>query len=78
MQSMSNVNKQDIRVRFGLKVRALRRARKFSQEELGNICQLHRTYISDIEGGGRNVSLINIKKLAQAFKVSMSQLLKGL
>ena len=47
-----------------------------SQEEFADMCELDRTYIGGIERGERNVSLINIEKLAQAFKISLSELLK--
>ena len=45
-----------------------------SQEELADLCGLHRTYISDIELGKRNVSLENIDKIAQALQVKKSEL----
>ena len=43
-----------------------------SQEELADLCGLHRTYISDVELGKRNVSLENIEKLAQALDANVS------
>ena len=58
--------KADLAVRFGRAVRKLRQAQKMSQEELAERCGLHRTYISDIELGKRNVSLENIGRLAAA------------
>lgn len=58
--------KPDISVRFGQAVRKLRQAQKISQEELAERCGLHRTYISDIELGKRNVSLENIERIAVA------------
>ena len=47
----------DIMVRFGQAVRTIRRDQGISQEELAERCGLHRTYISDVELGKRNVSL---------------------
>ena len=58
--------KPDIAVRFGQAVRKLRLEQKLSQEELAERCDLHRTYISDIELGKRNVSLENIERIAAA------------
>ena len=58
--------KPDIAVRFGQVVRKLRKEQKISQEELAERCGLHRTYISDIELGKRNVSLENIERIAAA------------
>ena len=54
--------------------RAIRQDKKISQEELGDLCGLHRTYISDIELGKRNVSLENIDKIAHALQVKKSEL----
>lgn len=54
---------------FGNEVRAARLSMGISQEELAFLCGLHRTYISDIERGTRNVSLENIEKIARALNV---------
>jgi transcriptional regulator with XRE-family HTH domain len=51
-------------VSFGERVRELRTALGLSQEELGFRSDLDRTYISDIERGKRNVSLVNISAVA--------------
>lgn len=60
--------------RFGQAVRERRLERNLSQEDLAGLCSLHRTYISDIELGKRNVSLTNIDKVAAALGVSLSEL----
>ena len=65
---------EEIRVAYGKAVRAIRQNKKISQEELGDLCGLHRTYISDIELGKRNVSLENIDKIAHALQVKKSEL----
>ena len=65
---------EEIRVAYGRAVRAIRQDKKISQEELGDLCGLHRTYISDIELGKRNVSLENIDKTAHALQVKKSEL----
>jgi len=49
--------------------------RHFSQEELAEKCELHRTYIGGIERGERNVALLNILKIAKALEVHPSELL---
>jgi two-component system, response regulator len=56
-------------------VRKLRRAMGMSQEELAERADLHRTYIAGIEGGGRNITLRSVDKLAKALKVSVPVLL---
>lgn len=65
---------EEICVAYGKAVRAIRQDKKISQEELADLCGLHRTYISDIELGKRNVSLENIDKIAQALQVKKSEL----
>ena len=66
----------DIQSKFGSKIRELRRLKGFSQEDLASKSGLHRTYISDIERGDRNVSLKNIEKIARALEVSLGDLMK--
>ena len=59
---------------FGRRVRELRTERKLSQEALAMACDLDRTYIGGIERGERNVSLVNIQKVASALGVPMREL----
>ncbi|HQR43062.1 MAG TPA: helix-turn-helix transcriptional regulator [Gemmatales bacterium] len=66
----------DIRVRFGFVIRTLREARELTQEELAERSRIHRTYLSDIERGSRNVALINIERLAQSLSVSLGDLFR--
>lgn len=65
---------EDILNRFGYAVRRIRQDRHISQEQLADMCGLHRTYISDIELGKRNVSLENIEKMALALEMSIAEL----
>ncbi|ABO25356.1 MULTISPECIES: helix-turn-helix domain-containing protein [Shewanella] len=62
--------------RFGQRLKQIRTQQRLSQEQLAEICELDRTYISGIERGVRNVALINIVKLANGLKVSASSLLE--
>lgn len=64
----------DILLAYGRAIRSLRQDKKISQEALADLCGLHRTYISDIELGKRNVSLENIFKIADALTISVSDL----
>jgi transcriptional regulator with XRE-family HTH domain len=59
------------------KVRLLRFLRGWSQEVLAETSGLHRTYISSIERGERNISLDNIEKLALGFAVPITELFDG-
>lgn len=67
----------NVLMRFGEAVRKLRQEKQISQEEFADLCGLHRTYISDIELGKRNVSLENIEKIANALGISISRLFEG-
>lgn len=60
---------------FGLRIKSLRLQKCWSQEQLGQIAELDRTYISGIERGLRNVSLINLERLAIALNVEPAELL---
>jgi transcriptional regulator with XRE-family HTH domain len=60
---------QNIQKLFGTQLRRLRRARGISQEELAHSCQLDRSYVGQVERGERNISLINIAKLAKGLNV---------
>ena len=64
--------------KFGETVRNLRKRANLSQEDLAELCGLHRTYIGGIERGERNVALLNIIRIAEALKVSPCELFKGL
>jgi transcriptional regulator with XRE-family HTH domain len=66
--------KEVILIAFGAKVKRLRLSKKLSQEGLAQVCDLDRTYISGVERGVRNVSLLNIQKLSIALEVEISEL----
>jgi transcriptional regulator with XRE-family HTH domain len=61
---------------FGQKVRQIRLSKNVSQETLAEMANLHRTYISDVERGTRNISLSNAEKIAKALNVSLTDLLR--
>jgi transcriptional regulator with XRE-family HTH domain len=73
---MKNQPTVDIRMRLGKAVKYRRKELEISQEELAERADLHRTYISDLERGKRNVSIENIEKLANALNLSISELLQ--
>ena len=68
--------KSNILKNFGKKIKKFRKQKAWSQEVLANKCRLHRTYIGSIERGGRNISLINVEKIAKALGLSISELLR--
>jgi transcriptional regulator with XRE-family HTH domain len=60
---------------FGRHLRKIRTQKNLSQEKLALICELDRTYISAVERGKRNISLLNILRLANALAVPASSLM---
>ncbi len=64
----------DIRIRFGRAIRRIREELGINQEEAAERCGLHRTYYSGIERGVRNVSLVNVEKVAKGLKTSLPKL----
>jgi transcriptional regulator with XRE-family HTH domain len=68
--------KRDILIKFGDKIRELRKEKGLSQEQLSFKAGLHRTYIGMIERGEKNITLVNIEKIANALDASINDLLK--
>jgi len=71
---MRKRGKADVRERFGFAVRARREQLGLTQEEFAARARLHRTYISDIERGTRNLSLVNIEQVAAALAWTLTEL----
>jgi transcriptional regulator with XRE-family HTH domain len=65
---------RDIRERFGFAIKGRREELKLTQEDLADQAGIHRTYLSDVERGTRNLSLLNIERLAGALALSISAL----
>lgn len=72
------MRKKSILISFGERVRELRKERGLSQEDLSYKADLHRTYIGMIERAEKNITLLNISKLASAFGVTVSEILNDL
>lgn len=63
---------------FGSAIRKLRMQKGLSQEQLSELCNLHRTYVGGIERGERNVSLINILQIAKALEIHPRELFQDM
>ena len=68
--------KSEILLKYGQVIRKIRLEKNISQEMLADLSGLHRTYMSDVELGKRNVSLENIDKVAKALEVSISEIFR--
>lgn len=72
---MGEGDERRIQEQFGERLRTVRKAKGFSQEALAHACNLDRTYIGSVERGERNISLVNIVKIAEALGVKPGELL---
>ena len=68
-------SKNKLLITFGERVREIRREKGLSQEELAHKADLHRTYIGMIERAEKNITLINIEKIANALNIDIKELL---
>jgi transcriptional regulator with XRE-family HTH domain len=69
------MQKSPILLEFGKKVRRMRLAKNWSQAELAQRAGLHRTYIGMVERAEKNITLINIQKIALALETQPDKLL---
>ncbi|MGC4041948.1 MULTISPECIES: helix-turn-helix domain-containing protein [Flavobacterium] len=69
------MNKSDILEKFGEKIKEYRKQKGFSQEQLAEKANLHRTYIGMIERAEKNITLLNIEKIANALDVKITDLI---
>ncbi len=70
-----NLNEQRFLRRIGDRIREHRIARNLIQDEFGKKCDLHRTFIGSVERGERNVSILNLKVIAEVLRVPLAELL---
>lgn len=69
---------EDVKIKFGQRVRELRISEGYSQEKFAELSDLDRTYIPGIESGKRNVSIVVVAKIAKAFQISISELMENI
>lgn len=63
---------------FGMRCKELRAGLGCSQEQFANLVEMDRSYYASIEVGRRNVSLSNLKKIADGFQITISELMRGI
>lgn len=61
---------------FARNLRKIRQSQGISQEKLADLCDLHRTYVSSVERGERNIAVDNMERLATALGVDIRELLE--
>lgn len=64
--------------KLGQRIKELRNATGLSQEKFALLIDMDRTYYASVESGKRNISIINIKKIADGLGVTLSELFEGL
>lgn len=67
----------DIQQSFGLRVQQLRKATGMSQEKFALSIDMDRTYLASVEAGKRNISINNIKKIADGLSITIGELFVG-
>jgi len=72
---ISNMSKKSISIKFGEKVREIRTSQNLSQEQLAHLADVHRTYIGMVERAEKNITLVNIEKIAKALNIKITELL---
>lgn len=75
MQLVNQKKQLEPRAAFGEAVRKFRHDKGISQEALADLAGIHRTYIGDVERGVRNLSLLNIVRIAAALEISVTKLM---
>lgn len=68
----------DIKKAFGVRIQELRKAHGMSQEKFALQINMDRTYYASVEAGRRNISIVNIQKIANGLNVSLADLFNGI
>ena len=68
----------DIKSKIGRRIKEIREQKSVSQKDLSFKADLDRSYIASVESGQRNISIVNIEKIANALDVTLSQFFQNL
>lgn len=68
----------DVKANVGKRISETRKEINMSQKDLAYSCDLDRSYIASVESGQRNISIVNLEKIAKSLGVSLSELFKGI
>ncbi len=67
----------DIKSKVGIRIREMRVKVSMSQKDLAYSSDLDRSYLASVESGQRNISIVNLGKIANSLNISLSELFKG-
>jgi transcriptional regulator with XRE-family HTH domain len=67
----------NIKDRVGNRIKELREQKKISQKDMAFTADLDRSYIAGVESGKRNISIVNLEKIAIALNITLTELFKG-
>lgn len=67
-----------IKEKVGSRIRELRKQIGLSQEKFAIKIGMDRTYLASVEGGKRNISIVNLEKIANGFEISLSEFFRGI
>lgn len=70
--------KMEIKSKVGKRIKEIREQKRISQKDLSFSADLDRSYIASVESGQRNISIVNLEKIAIALDVTLSELFKGI
>ncbi|MBL9089964.1 MAG: helix-turn-helix transcriptional regulator [Planctomycetaceae bacterium] len=71
---MASIDDTKFLRRLGDRLRERREDRGLTQDQLAQQCGLHRTFIGSVERGERNIAVLNLRKIAQVLRVSLSEM----
>lgn len=72
--NMASLDDKKFLQRIGERIRKQREERRLTQQQLGDQCQLHRTFIGSVERGERNVSILNLRLMAAVLRLDLKDL----
>lgn len=72
----THICEMDIKEKIGRRIKEIREQKNMSQKDLSFSSNLDRSYITSVENGQRNISIINLEKIANALEVTLSELFK--
>ncbi len=71
---MASIDDKKFLQRLGDRIRKQREARGLTQQQIGDFCELHRTFVGSVERGERNVAILNLRKIAQVLRITLADL----